>query len=99
MVGCGQVCLSSSQILDFFDYKYLWRESIDILEFLLRDNHQGKVAQLRLPFLAGYGQLSFLSNLIASYLIIIISGRNEFVLVFFSGVSHQGKVEPETTFF
>ena len=81
MVGCGQVCVSS-QIAGFFDYKYLRKESIGILEFLRVDNHQGKEAP-ETTILAEYGQLSFLSIQIAGYLIIIISGRNELISQFF----------------
>ena len=81
LVGCGQVCVSS-QIAGFFDYKYLRKESIDILEFLRGDNHQGKEAP-ETTILAGYGQLSFLFIQIAGYLIIIISGRNELISQFF----------------
>ena len=44
LVGCGQFRLLSSQIAGFFDHKFLWKESIDILVvvvvvFLHGDNH------------------------------------------------------------
>ena len=29
LVGCGQLCLWSSQIPGFFDHQYLWKESIE----------------------------------------------------------------------
>ena len=44
LVGCGQFCFSSNQVAGVFDYQYLWKESIDILDFVLEDNHQGKEA-------------------------------------------------------
>lgn len=31
LVKCGQMALSSNQVAGFFDQKYLWKESIDIL--------------------------------------------------------------------
>ena len=34
----------ANQIVGFFDYQNLWKESIVILIFLQRDNNQGKVA-------------------------------------------------------
>ena len=45
LVGCGQVCLSSSQSAGFFDDQYLWKESSDILSIILhRVSPQVKIA-------------------------------------------------------
>ena len=41
---CGQVCLLFNQIAGFFGHQYLWKASIDILEFLHGHSYQGKVA-------------------------------------------------------
>ena len=41
-VACGQMYLLSNLITGFFDL-YLWKESIDIFNFLYGDNHQRKV--------------------------------------------------------
>ena len=43
MQRCGQLCLSSNQTTRFFDHQYLWKESIDLLDHLVKDNHQLKV--------------------------------------------------------
>ena len=34
---------STNQVAVFFDHQYLWKESIDTLDFLHEDNNQGKV--------------------------------------------------------
>ena len=33
---------STNQIAEFFYHEYLWKESIDILDFFLEVNHQGR---------------------------------------------------------
>ena len=43
MVVHGELCLWFSQIARFFDYQYLWKKSVDTLDFLHGDSHQGKV--------------------------------------------------------
>ena len=43
-VWCGQFYFSAIQIAGFFDHQYLWKKSINIFDFLYRDNHQRKVA-------------------------------------------------------
>ena len=48
------MCLSYNQIAGFVDYQYLWKESLDILDFLHGGN-QGNVV-------FGCGQVCFLSN-------------------------------------
>ena len=35
---------STNQIVGFFDHPYLWKECINIFEFLRVDIHQGKVS-------------------------------------------------------
>ena len=35
--------LSSSQIAEFFNHQYHWKESINVSEFLLSGGHQGSV--------------------------------------------------------
>ena len=42
--GFFRVCLSSNQTSGFFEHQYLRKESIDIMDFLHGNNHQGKVA-------------------------------------------------------
>ena len=44
LVGCGQLCFLFIQTAEFFDQQYIWKESIDILEFLHGEMHQEKVA-------------------------------------------------------
>ena len=44
MVGCGQLFLLSNQIVENLDHQYLCNESINLLDILHVDNHQGKVA-------------------------------------------------------
>ena len=44
LVWCGQVYLSLNQIPGFFDHQYLWKEFIDLLNFLHGSNHRGKLA-------------------------------------------------------
>ena len=34
----------SNQIVGFFDHQYVWKKSIDILDFLRGGNHQEKLA-------------------------------------------------------
>ena len=36
--------LSTNKIAILFDHQYLWKESIDNLDFSYGDNHEGKVA-------------------------------------------------------
>ena len=36
--------LSTSQIAGFFDQRYLWKESINIIDFLHGENHQWNAA-------------------------------------------------------
>ena len=35
LVGCGQVCSWANQILEFFDYQYIWKESINTSDWPL----------------------------------------------------------------
>ena len=44
LIGCFQVCLSCNQIVWFFDYHHLGRESSYIIVFMHAVSHQGKVA-------------------------------------------------------
>ena len=55
--------LSANQITVFFDHQYLWKESIDILDFLRGNNHQGKIGSEATSFVSG--QLGLLSCQIA----------------------------------
>ena len=34
---------SANQIAVFFDYQCLWKKSVDLLDFLYGDNHQGEL--------------------------------------------------------
>ena len=43
LIGYGELCLLSNQISGFFDHQCLWKESINLLDFLHGDNHQRKV--------------------------------------------------------
>ena len=61
MVAWGHMCPSYSHISGSFDYQYLWKELIDLLNFLHGNNHQERL-HLRLPLLVGFGQLYLLSN-------------------------------------
>ena len=38
----GHLCFLSNQIAGFFDQQNLWKESIDVLDFLHGDVHQGR---------------------------------------------------------
>ena len=41
-----QLCpkmLSTNQIAIFFDHQYPWKESVDIIDFLRGNNHQGEI--------------------------------------------------------
>ena len=42
LVGCGQLCLSVSQIEGLFDHQYICKKSITTTDFLHGDNHQQK---------------------------------------------------------
>ena len=43
--------LPTNQIVGFFDHKYFWKESIDILDLLHGDNPHGMVAYETATFL------------------------------------------------
>ena len=43
MVGCGLLYLSCNQIEGFFDQQWIWKETIDVFNFLHRGNHHGKL--------------------------------------------------------
>ena len=49
-VGCYQLYLSSNPKAGLFDHQYLWKESVNILDFLLGDNHQRKEASKTTTF-------------------------------------------------
>ena len=36
LFGCGHLCLLPSQIAGFINHQYLWKEWIDVLDFLHR---------------------------------------------------------------
>lgn len=42
--------LLSNQVERFFDHRYLWKESINILDFWHVDSHQGKVTDETIAF-------------------------------------------------
>ena len=42
LVGCGQLCLSFSQIEGLFDHQYICKKSITTTDILHGDNHQKK---------------------------------------------------------
>ena len=80
--------LSTNQIAVFFDHQYLWKESINILDFLFWDNNQGKIG-LRLLVLFGRGQLGPCPVRLQDSLIINITGRNQTITLHKD--SHQWK--------
>ena len=83
--------LSSNQITGFFDLQYLWKQSIDILDFLHGDNCQGKVTS-EITTLVACGHLSLIPPIsLQDSLIINFSGKNKFMSCFFHGVGHQEK--------
>ena len=102
MVGCDQLCLLPNQItesFDHFDYQYLWKGSIDILTFCIEIVIKGR-QHVRLSFPVKWGQVGFLSNLIAQfsdhqYLWNELSD----ILDFFQGDNHQEKGVSETATF
>ena len=53
--------LLANQIVGLFDHQYLWKESIDFLDFLQGDNCQGKLASESTAFVASCASL-LLSN-------------------------------------
>ena len=61
--------LSTIQIAVFFVHQHLRKESINTLDFVHGDNHQGKLASETATF-GWYGFLHHSSN---------ISGKNEFI--------------------
>ena len=66
LVGCGQLCLSSSQITGFFDHCYILKQSSYIIVFymeLVIKQRQNS----RLLLLIRYVQVSLLSNQIAGF--------------------------------
>ena len=60
LVGCELLCLLPNQAIRSFDHQCLWKESIDILVFLLRVKYQMKVAFETTTF--GMMWLGFLSS-------------------------------------
>ena len=42
LVGCGEFCISFSQIAGFLDHQYVYKESVNTIYFLHGDNHQHK---------------------------------------------------------
>ena len=101
MVGCDQLCLLPNQItesLDHFDYQYLWKESIDILTFCIEIVIKGR-QHVRLSFPVKWGQVGFLSNLIAQFSDHQYLWKESIdllnLLIFLLGDGHQGKVVSE----
>ena len=42
--------LAANQIAAFFNHQYFWKEPMDILDFLLGDNHQRNAASETITF-------------------------------------------------
>ena len=40
LVGCSKVSLSFNQIAGFFDHQNIWKDSVYVLDILLKDSHQ-----------------------------------------------------------
>ena len=99
LVGFGQICFSSNQIAGFFDHKYLWMKSIDVVDFLHGDNHQGKEEYETTCFWLGV--VNWASRRIGLQdFFISISRKDQLIsYIFQTEFSYQGKVAPETTFF
>ena len=66
LVGCDQLCLSSSQIVEFFDHQCTWKKSIDTLFFYMEIAITRR-KDLRQPLLVVCGQLCVLSNHTAGF--------------------------------
>ena len=99
LVGFGQICFSSNQIAGFFDHKYLWMKSIDVVDFLHGDNYQGKEEYETTCFWLGV--VNWASRRIGLQdFFISISRKDQLIsYIFQTEFSYQGKVAPETTFF
>ena len=66
LVGCGQLCLSFSQVVGFYDHHDHWKKSGDLSVFLHGDSHQRKLLP-KTNFLFGCGLLCLLSNQIEGF--------------------------------
>ena len=94
LVGCYQLYLSSNPKAGLFDHQYLWKESVNILDFLLGDNHQRKEASKTTTF----GQVwlvVLLSNQIPGFFghQYLQKKSSNFFLDFLHVDSHQVKVK------
>ena len=79
LVWYGQVCLLFSQRAIFFDHQYLWKESIDTLDALHWDNHQGKVGDLWLLLFVRCSQQWLSSVRLQDSLVISTSRKNQVI--------------------
>ena len=98
LVGCGQLCLFSNQIVGFFDYQYLWKKFSYLLDLLHGDSHPAKLASGTTSFDLVY-QLFLLSNQIAGFFDHqYLWKESRYIYSFLHGVSHQRKATSEFYF-
>ena len=77
LVGCGQVCLPSKQIAGFFDQRYLWEESNNILTFSawIYSSRKGSMQDYNLS----EARCASVPVRFQGSLIISISGKNQLI--------------------
>ena len=73
--------LSTNQIVGFFDHQYVWKKSIDILDFLRGGNHQEKLASWDNHFWLVVASFACHPGRLLDFLIINISGKNQLTIL------------------